>query len=407
MAATPAGAARRLTGGKGPAPGGLFTPQIRPFLTPPPSKDLAIRPPASDAIPSAGRQRAHLRVTRALVVKICGHCSRYAQQIRLGHGRKNAYIGATEHVLRPMELAMPILNGKALVEARNKKGWTQSELSEATRPKINISTISRIERGKPTRVRERTLKELARVLEVGPEDLCPTAEAERSEMKLRIETAARNALTLVAYRYGIRRERIVEIAPLLFYIAVEQSLQVRQKRITELRDAANAVFDLYRGIPHLPRYWPVDENAVSSEEASISARDFFGVKVAADEPHFWSEFDDNFDNSKQNPFVAFLREALATVSNPAVAETLSWGPDDSPDYKICAEEAATIVGNDSSAADTILRGNAALHEMPKGLSPAQRAEWARNEDKRKYNEFLESLGMTPGKDQVSDGEAAP
>jgi len=45
--------------------------------------------------------------------------------------------------------------------------------------------------------------------------------------------------------------------------------------------------------------------------------------------------------------------------------------------------------------------------MPKGLSPAQRAEWARNEDKRKYNEFLESLGMTPGKDQVSDGETAP
>ena len=302
---------------------------------------------------------------------------------------------------------MPILNGKALVEARNKKGWTQSELSEATRPKINISTISRIERGKPTRVRERTLKELARVLEVGPEDLCPTAEAERSEMKLRIETAARNALTLVAYRYGIRRERIVEIAPLLFYIAVEQSLQVRQKRVTELRDAANAVFDLYRGIPHLPRYWPVDENAVSSEEASISARDFFGAKVAAGVPNFWSQFDDDFDDSEQNPFVVFLREALATVSNPAVAETLSWNPDDSPSYRICAEDAAAIVGNDSSAADTILRGNAALHEMPKGLSPAQRAEWARNEDKRKYNEFLESLGMTPGKDQVSDGEAAP
>ena len=52
------------------------------------------------------------------------------------------------------------------------------------------------------------------MLEVGPEDLCPTAEAERSEMKLRIETAARNALTLVADRYDIRRERIIEIAPL-------------------------------------------------------------------------------------------------------------------------------------------------------------------------------------------------
>jgi hypothetical protein len=102
-----------------------------------------------------------------------------------------------------------------------------------------------------------------------------------------------------------------------------------------------------------------------------------------------------------------LREALATVSNAAVAETLSWSPDGSPSYKICAEEAAAIVGNDSSAADAILRGTAALHEMPKGLSPEQRAEWARTEDERKHNEFLVFLGITPGKDQVSDGEAAP
>jgi hypothetical protein len=85
---------------------------------------------------------------------------------------------------------------------------------------------------------------------------------------------------------------------------------------------------LYRGIPHLPRPWPVDEDAVSSEEASISTRDFFGVTVGAD---------DDFDDSEQNPFVVYLRDALAAVSNSDVAETLSWSPYGPPSYEICAE----------------------------------------------------------------------
>src|SRR5271166_3313902 len=145
---------------------------------------------------------------------------------------------------------MAILNGKALTEARRKKGWTQVELSEATKPKVDVSTISRIERGKPTRVRANTLRALTKALDVQPESLCPVAEAERDVMKLRIETAARNALTLVAHRYRISRESIVEIAPLLFFIAAEQSLKERQSRIADVRASANALFHLYYGIPH-------------------------------------------------------------------------------------------------------------------------------------------------------------
>ncbi len=190
---------------------------------------------------------------------------------------------------------MAILNGQALAEARGKKGWTQVELSQATKPKIDISTISRIERGKPTRVRDNTLKALAKALDVRPESLCPTAEAERDVMKLRIETASRNALTLVAFRYRISRESIVEAAPLLFFIAAEQCLQERQKHIAEVRASADALFDLYRGIPHLPPEWPVDEGAVSSEEQSIKVRDLFGAKVAENAQQFMSELDADYE----------------------------------------------------------------------------------------------------------------
>jgi transcriptional regulator with XRE-family HTH domain len=291
---------------------------------------------------------------------------------------------------------MAILNGKALTEARGKKGWTQVELSEATKPKVDVSTISRIERGKPTRVRANTLRALAKALEVQPESLCPVAEAERDVMKLRIEAAARNALTLVAHRYRISRESIIEIAPLLFFIAAEQSLEERQNRIADVSASAHALFDLYRGIPHLPPQWPIDDAAVTSEEQSIKARDLFGKKVLEDAQQFLCDFDSDFDKGEHNPFVRFLRDRLSKIDTSAeLAESVRWTPGlwsdyrigTSPDYRICTEEAASLVGNDTTAAHAILCGAAALHEMPKG-SPEQRAEWARAEFDRKYGDDL-------------------
>ena len=132
---------------------------------------------------------------------------------------------------------MTIVNGKALTDARQRKRWTQIELSEATR--IDVSTISRIERGNPTRVRDRTLRALANALDVAPESLCQTPEVERNAMKLDLSNVARNAFTLVAARYDITEEDIAEVAPLLFFIAAEQCLQERRKRIAELLGSAD------------------------------------------------------------------------------------------------------------------------------------------------------------------------
>jgi transcriptional regulator with XRE-family HTH domain len=300
---------------------------------------------------------------------------------------------------------MTILNGKALAGARRKKGWTQVELSEATKPKIDISTISRIERGKPTRVRGNTLNALAKALDVHPESLCPTAEAERDVIKLRIESAARNALTLVARRYRISREHIVEIAPLLFFIAAEQCLQERHKRIEQLRDTAYDLIALYDKIPHLPKEWPVDEGAVSSEEQSIKARDLFGEKVLENAHQFMSDLGEDYDEAEQNPFVSFLREALAKASKSSeTVESVQWTPGLWPRYEICTEEAASLVGNDPAAAHAIVRGVAALHEMPNG-SPEERAEWARAEADRKTRDALISLGIEPSPTDVRAPDA--
>ncbi len=188
-------------------------------------------------------------------------------------------------------------------------------------------------------------------------------------MKLRIESAARNALTLVARRYEVRREAIVEIAPLLFFIAAEQCFHERQKRLADVRASADALFHLQSGIHHLPPYYP-DEIAFRSEEQSIKARDLFGREVTGD-------LDADYKEAEQNPFAAFLRDSLARVSkSPELVEWTSWAPGLSPSYAICWDEAAELVGGDEDAALAILDGWASLHEMPKG-TPEQRAEWAR------------------------------
>jgi transcriptional regulator with XRE-family HTH domain len=288
-----------------------------------------------------------------------------------------AYIAGTGRFagnLRRTDLT--IVDAKALVEARRKKRWTQVELSEAT--KNDVSTISRIERGKPTRVRVRTLKVLAKALDVAPENLCRTREVERSVMDLGITNWARNAFILVAVRYGITEENIVEVAPLLFFIAAEQCLQERRKRIAELRASADALIRLKSGIPHLPLNMSIQEDAASREEESITARDLFGNEVVGKVGL------DGYEHAKQNPFVMFLRDNLAKASNSlALAESLEWDPKGWPDYNICIDEAAAIVGNDPGAMKAIWDGYVALHEMPEDKrSPKDIAAWVREEDER-------------------------
>jgi hypothetical protein len=68
----------------------------------------------------------------------------------------------------------------------------------------------------------------------------------------------------------------------LFFIAAEQSLIERQKRVNEVSASANELLDLQCSIRHLPAKAPVDDEALSSEENSIKARDLFGKKARED-----------------------------------------------------------------------------------------------------------------------------
>ncbi len=272
---------------------------------------------------------------------------------------------------------MPIVNPKALIAARQKKGWTQKELSEATKPQINISTISRLERSQPKRIRDATLRELARALGVSISSLCQTKEPERDMIKLPLDTVSRNALALVALRYGVRREQIIKVAPLLFFIVAEQCIEERRKRIAEVHNAADALFTLQSRIRHIPPHWPINSGALDAEEKSINARDLFGTRVLKSAGQFLNDYPEDFDEDTDNPFVGYLRSIMAALgASDEDVEAVEWTSWSGPNYRICAEQAKQLVGGDDAAANAILQGVAALHEMPKG-SPGERATWAR------------------------------
>src|SRR5262249_48952919 len=155
-------------------------------------------------------------------------------------------------------------------------------------------------RGQSTRVRERTLRQLGAALGIKPDALCQTAEPERETIKLRIDSAARNSLTLVARRYRVKRECIIEAAPLLFLIAAEQSLHIRQKRTAEVHEAASSLIGLQLLMRHMPLpSAAVDEVALYAEEQSIKARDLFGAVVEEEPDLSWSHSE--YDSAEHNP----------------------------------------------------------------------------------------------------------
>ena len=220
-------------------------------------------------------------------------------------------------------------------------------------------------------------------------------------MNVSIGDRYRNALTLVASRYQVTRQQIIEIAPLLFYIAAEQSLAKRRERLHALEQAAEEFPDYVA---------PIDWHAHSAEAASINARDLFAKKVlsgnGADEIFDWSPERD----MKENPLASHLRDLLSgvvasrkgatedgTPDEPADEEWFvdahfyHWGATDAPNYYVCDEDVRASVGGDEKATEAIIWGCAALHEMPRDIQkagPAEKASWACEEWGRSESDIV-------------------
>lgn len=266
----------------------------------------------------------------------------------------------------------------------------------ATKSGVEKGTIHRIERGKGTSQRRTTIDRLSKALAVEPDVLLnePTESLgarddqlveSKLQWNVRVESFARNAMSLVAMRYKIPARQIVEAAPLLFALFMERSLQWRQANLTEIQFKFADLTELQEATPHVPQTpLRLAEAMANDERRSIEVRDYFAESFDQSERGEWED-DHGYDN---NPVVAFLKKELAGL--PLAAEIFHWSPYSGVRYHICSDEAAAFVGNDEGAIHAIQNGSAPLHEMPKalledGADPKERARWA-NEKSKAFTE---------------------
>jgi transcriptional regulator with XRE-family HTH domain len=273
-------------------------------------------------------------------------------------------------------MSKTVISSEHLKSLRSRNRLSQKQL--AGKVGVDVGTVSRWERGAVATLRQGILGKLVEALKTTPEVLCgnsplPDEQPEplrgsAEKMNLAMDLQCRNALTLVARRYGVTRQEVVEVAPLLFYIAAEKSLEMRRTRLQAYVDSAEAAM---AAVPtHLAPKWAYNEEAVEQEEQSIAARDLFAEKV--------HEVASRWDEFKDNPLAEFLNKSLREVLPDA--GPVNYASRSTPYYEICQDEAGKLVGGDPDAIAAILTGRVGLHELSRELpkaSPEERAAWIR------------------------------
>jgi DNA-binding XRE family transcriptional regulator len=223
------------------------------------------------------------------------------------------------------------IKGGIVKELRDERGWTQDDL--AKKAGLNKQSIFRIEKGEYQGTRRETIAQLSKAFGVDavvltgrpPTQPAPQADdadplapeagetdpfGNASQLNLRIDNAARNALALTARRYGVQLSEIVEIAPFLFFLMAERSLQRRRERLGEISNAiaeAELLRDRHR---YLPIDIPGNDDQICCEENSIQKNDIFGrlYEGASNVRSF--RYVRDYDNNTDNPFAGFLRVRL-------------------------------------------------------------------------------------------------
>lgn len=309
---------------------------------------------------------------------------------------------------------MSRINAAILKRRRDELGMSLADVAE--RSNINIATIHRIERGKTARTNQRTVAQLAKALKVEPHELTAAkadADAEsnddllysRSQLNVRVSHEARNALSLVGLRYGMRPSDIIEFAPLLFYVVAEESLKARAANLKALAEARSQIGALSDQFPHITERmthdWP-GEDLEMLEDRSIRARDLRGTII--DEDNSGSDPRPiQYEDGEHNPLLDHLRRRLAAVQSPDEpgAELESWYEGWTPRYLICKQQARDFFGGDEEAADDVLNGMVGLHELPREMrgagQEAVRSAWIKERVKEQgatQVDLLDGLDLT-------------
>ena len=290
------------------------------------------------------------------------------------------------------------INPERLSELRDARGFSRAQLAE----KSNVSErqIRRLEatqsENRNGRVRETTLKRLAKALRIEPSVLtgesplpdsgraATTPDAiMRTQIGAQIAPKARLAYDLARHRYGVSVTEIINMAPLFFVLLAEDSLAWRREKLEEASEAISRleqindkawcrIFSLSTVVAQDPDSW---------ERESIDKADIFGEQSFKD----YNVIPD--DLSEGNPFASYLSEVANTLKPADGSGVVGVEGDDLgfgssmrfPDYNVCRGELDSITNGSSKARIALEHGFARLSDIPKELmiedSGEKRSEW--------------------------------
>ena len=281
-----------------------------------------------------------------------------------------------------------------LAELRRRKGWSRRQLAESAR--VSPQLVERVERGtKPCRVRPRNLARLARALDVDeavlrgttpPEPAPPTPT--HASVTVRTAPGLRLAYDLVERRYGAAPRDLFALAPLLFVLLAEGSLDRRRAKLELARQANRTLDEL--GREHATLYFAKDdyrdavEWGMDLEQASIDQGDVLGRALWDEEAMDTQGFTE--DDMTVTPFADHLRELADAIHRPdAVAfhdlllpdqGLYPWG---AHPYTVCADDLEELAGGSRAARWALEWGGARISEIPDDLmaddAKARRAAW--------------------------------
>ena len=307
---------------------------------------------------------------------------------------------------------------------RERLSLSQKEL--AAKAGVSKDSLSRLERGEQSGTAQRTQTDLAKALDVAPavltgdQEIPPLSgqempskwEAPRDQWNIRVDSAVRNAFALTAIRYQIPVTRIVELAPLLFVLTAEQSLERRRSRLADLQEKLADVDVVAAEFHHLPQTLNpgyIADETIRAERQSISKHDLLAVGLS---DQLYPEYElqkPDYDADEDNPFVSDLKDMVERTAATAggIAEISSFSRDRT-DFQVCGQEALDLAGGDKELAQGILSGWAPIHEMRELLGSdqlPQRILWLRQK-REEHQASMRQLMIDLGIGSPSEGDGA-
>ena len=264
---------------------------------------------------------------------------------------------------------------------RNRKGWSRADLAKKSH--VTERRILDLEKPdpEPKKVQRGTMKRLAEALRVnwnvlsGEKPLPPLSSNE--ELSLSLDPKTRLNYDLIKRRYGLEFDDIVNLAPLLFIKAAEESLERQRGQLEEeikhYGDTRSLRYQI-AGISKDPDGpWINDdltpEDYFQLKYEALAKKDLFEKDLLDEDDPPWDQ---------ENPFADYLRELSET---PILNQTTRFDGDDEilffrywyysgnriPSYIVCRDLLEQVALGSINARLALEHGVVSIGEIPPDL----------------------------------------